>query len=408
MTAQKEAPRRKTYQPLLSICTLAFYLKKLLKILSKTLFIEKNHVSAYNTYIREKEKIGGSTASMEVLFVRLIECGIESRIVYSFRKSNPFIPLISIEIIMGGNVIVDGERDRHGVIVSVDCRKNIVNHSLYIPKRISDALNMIFPYCTSQTGKYLEYDTKITLEYPKTKKEAILHPMYCIDRKRKREVIYPRSFGGVTKIKERGEVSIGSNNTIININTNNIARKDKWINVYPISHLHKLLTPFEAEREGKRVIEGERPYRVILPAGKPSESTKQNIKQYIKLYAPWQLQPLMEKEGNLIVSTSIPDNHIYLIETTYIKYKGLKEIGKVPYIGRRYNTETQRMYAVREGLLLTKKAFEENKHVIKMHILNSIITQIVEKNQELIFNMQLFSKECIEYLDIFESLEKMA
>ncbi|KAI5185362.1 hypothetical protein NEHOM01_0777 [Nematocida homosporus] len=376
--------------PLLAICTLAYHLRQTKIELAGMKFQRKKHASAYNVYIREKEKLGGVVAGHLPIFVALVVQGVLARIVYSIQTRPPFRVDTCLEIVMGENVISEGERGRNGIVVSVDSYGEIVNHSLFITEQIASVLNSLFiaGFSSEDTeSPFQKHDLKFATTLPATKKEGLLHPLYRIDSQNRRELVYPKGIGWVGHIKDRSTKPTQKSK----------AQKSRELRIYPISHIHRLLSLPEIYRKNLRVPPDTLPFRILPPTRKHPNG--------ISLYAPWQIEPNTNTNPtkHLLTLADIPKDSVYLIETDYITYQGIN-IGHTPFIGYEYSYQSQQALPIHRGLLLTQQEFTTHHNTIIRQVLRNIIHHEVTTNQALLINMQILTQDALHYLDVLDSL----
>lgn len=376
--------KKKDINASILICVISFYIERALIGIKPDRFIRVNHASPYNTYIREKEKCGENKLK---LFLTLRRMGIELRIVYKVPvKSKGSVTVEeSIEIVSGNSVISDSIQNvKECIHISIDSYGRVLNHTVYAPKRISEALELEIPRNTDEKCKFFRYDQKHINTLPTTRKEALTHPCYTIEPDTKRYLLYPKGIGSVGQIKDRTKRH----------KLKSKVQKEQALRVYPISHIHKLLTYAEILRENKKLVPDAIPFRVLSP--------NKFYPEGIKVYAPWQIENTIKNPDVIAIPAQIPHGMVYLTETLFIKYN--VEIGSIPVIGSVYNHVTQRKEPVASGLLLTERELAENRESILISVHKSIINGILIKNRKLIVNIQVLSVQALRYLDILEQL----
>ncbi|KAI5189170.1 hypothetical protein NEMIN01_0336 [Nematocida minor] len=375
----------------LAVCVLSFYIKKTLAAISQSTFAPASHASPYNTYMREKGKL--SSASKLDLFLHLRSIGISCRIVYKISAKKKITADESLEIVSGGAVIIESEldgspnrkHDKESIHVSIDVHGTVINHTLYAHKKVAQALECEVSRSTEISSPFYAYDSKHINTLPATRREGLLHPLYRIDPEHRRYVIYPKSIGWVGHIKDaKTKVHTMRSKT----------QKEVSMRIYPKSHLCKLLTYNEVLRQNKRVENISLPFRV-LPGNKKFHP------EGLKVYAPWQIQEQPENAQIIATPKQIPEDKVYLVETSIIKYN-LE--GATPVIGKRYDHITQKKEPVSSGVLLSKKYFDENREIIKQEMHRSIIGAVTSHNKPLVLNMQVLAVQALRYIHILESL----
>ncbi|KAI5170855.1 hypothetical protein NEFER03_0314 [Nematocida sp. LUAm3] len=377
---------------LVAIC--CFYIQKTLKRLGTHIFEEKQHASPYNLYMREKEKVKGNPEESLELFVSLAKKGVLCRIVYSISTGHPFKVETSLEILSGRQVISEKERKIFCIAITIDSKGNFFHHSLYLSKRLFKAFEGIWGY-RRDPDEFLEYDKKLQEQLPLTKKEAVLHPLYTIERQFKRSIIYPKAvgwIGALQRTKDSSSKTLSAKDAL-----KSSAQLERESRIYPISHLVPLLSISEIYRRNMRVEKGSLPYKV-LPA-------TQAHPEGIRLYAPWQLHALPKREDSILTSSEIPEDSVFLLETECISYRGLEDLGTLPHIGERYNHFIKRSEHIYNGLLIKKSVFREQKDRIKAEIVNNLIENLLSRKKALFLNIRIFSKEVLTYLDMLDSLK---
>lgn len=371
---KKEAPKL-----LASFCLLAWHVRRTLAALARTPFLEQEHATPYNLYMREKEK----TKDALELFCALTALGVRARIVHSVGIEKAPSASLSLEILSGKNVISTAETGTADIVVSIDNRGSALNHSLYVPKSATKALDRVFARAPQGEGPFAEHDRRRAEQLPKTKREALLHPLYRMDRKSKREVIYPKGCGWVGSIAERGRARG--------------AQRPAEHKIYPASHVCRLLTQRELTRANRAIEPGTLPFRTLASKGAPERP--------VKLYAPWQTQPAPRREGVVVSSADIPEGHVYLVETPHVSY-GRTNLGAVPAIGKRYDYATNAAETVRGGVLLPRETYEARKEEIKREIAQNVVRSFAAAKQDFFLNIQLVAKRSLAYLDLLDALQR--
>ncbi|KAI5189551.1 hypothetical protein NECID01_0574 [Nematocida sp. AWRm77] len=420
---REDQKEKKDAKVLLSVCTAVWCIKTALQRARSVSFAEKAHASAYNAYMREREKLGGKKADTLSVFEALLKIGVRCRIVYSVSVSTEPQVLEALEILVGNNVVTEGDTRASYISLSVSYDGTVTNHSLYLPKSISKALSEVFPHGSTAQGCFGEHDRKNAETLPRSKKEALLHPLYTIERHRPRELIYPRGCGwvGTVPVRERAPPRKPGTNTSASTSTEGGSstdrascvdadtrrpQKKKELRVYPMSHKHRLLTAGEIASLNKSLESNAVPFRVCM--AKESAALKKR-KMPVKLYAPWQIHSNPPALPALLVPRDIPEGSMYLIETDHVVYleNGAEESASTdtaPMIGREYNPSTGRMEPVHAGMLITKDAFHARKKEIKKAVLQNIIRQALASKHAFLLNLQVLSSKALEYLDILDSL----
>lgn len=382
---------------LLSVCSAVWLVKQARERIRQLPFSEREHPSAYNLYVRERDRLGGKSARCLEVFAALVGLGVKCRLVYSVSVEKAPKVLEALEILMGTKVITEGEKNPAYISLSVAYDRTVVNHSLYVPKRVAAALNLNFPHGSASSGAFGEHDRQGAAALPQTKREALLHPLYAIETHRRREVIYPRGCGWVGTLKDRSaQPTLKSKR-----------QQARELRIYPISHSHRLLTLGEITARNKVLEPGAVPFRVFKSAAASQPNT------LIRLYAPWQMRTGAAQLPTLITPQAIPEDSVYLVETQHLGYtagEGVSEGGGdsrwvVPVIGRAYNPATNRMESVSAGVLLPASEYQARKAQIKTDVLKSILTRSLTANKNLLINLQVFSKKALEYLDILDTLQ---
>ncbi|KAH9386650.1 uncharacterized protein NEMAJ01_1546 [Nematocida major] len=380
-----------------AVAVLALCIRKTLSPLRETEFQQSSDASPYNTYVREREKYarkgespGSSTAYFAegerlALFLRLRTMGLHVRIAYKISlKKTPSVEE-SLEVVTGLSVFSDSTFSRKECIhVSIDSFGKILNHTIYSPKKVSEAVSETISRNTDPACPFYAYDQKHLEQLPVTLREGLSHPLYRVNPSHPRYIIYPRSIGSVGHIKDRTKRHASKSK----------AQKEASLRIYPISHLHKLLTLGEVLRMNRNIRPETEPYRIVR--GSTPE------KPEIKLYAPWQIEEVPASESLLATPQDVPDGMVYLMETGVVQYNLQK--GTIPVIGSVYDYITGRRERVSSGVLLTENDLRKEMPEIVKNTHRALIKAITEQNKALILNMQVFTKLALRYIGILESL----
>ncbi|KAI5167012.1 hypothetical protein NEIRO02_1607 [Nematocida sp. AWRm79] len=426
----------------LSVCMISFKIKQTLSLLSKKPFVHVSHPSAFNIYMKEKgkEEYREDTARDSLnrlqLFLSLCELGIECRIVYKIRLKDLAYEE-SLDIVSGRAVISDSQdfKSEH-INIAVTCYGTVINNTIYGNKKITAALESEIPRNTNENCPFYKHDCSHLNILPTNRKEGNMHPLYRIEPDNKRYLIYPKTVGAVGMIKDTTKRHIKKSKI----------QKDNSLKIYPISHLHRLLTYNEILQRNKTLIDDAIPFRIIkkdgpkmprkynkyISPGKKqvlplniqstsSSSTEILINptldaeldnesaRIIKVYAPWQITNKKECITNqpqytsVIIPNMIPKDMVYLLETELIKHN-IPGIGYIPYIGNIYNYHDKRIEKVYSGLLLTKTEYTSHKTDIVKHMHSSLIRAIIIQKSKLILNIQVISNLCMQYLDVLSNI----
>ncbi|KAI5181706.1 hypothetical protein NEOKW01_1874 [Nematocida sp. AWRm80] len=431
---------------IVTICITSISLRKVLENINDRVFVPREYPSTYNIYVKEKQQVPLGNNLLEQVFYRLIDLGINCRLIISIPVSHSPKVSFALEIIMGDKVIAEGIREKGAVILSVDPIGRILNHSVAIPSKVSRALNQVIEsvperhkrdlkasgtidslntedntilqseyqvdrirqaqrrlrnlnqseitYLTDRDEKvFFDYDTKQITRLPQTKKEALLHPLYRIDPGSKRTLVHPKGVGWVGHIQSKHQKNRGKSKS----------QKEKELRLYPVSHIHRLLSLSEITRKHKQLVPDTRPFRKLSPTSRYPNG--------INLYAPWQIenipidQTITQTPNTIIVPREIPSTHIYLLETRHFTYSTLG-IGTVPRIGYRYNHITQSRESVVEGLLLSKEEYQKNKRIIIDYIHSQILSSLLAPKSTLLLNIHLFYAKLSEYIRVLENINE--
>ncbi|KAI5149253.1 hypothetical protein NEAUS05_1701 [Nematocida ausubeli] len=399
--------KKKNVSTCMAICILSFALKKALSLISHVEFKPPLHESPFNTYMREKQKEKYENPNRRdkldrlALFKDLSEAGILCRIVYKISVTDLFYEE-SLEILSGKAVITDSLVTKTKFIhVSVDSFGKVINHTVYTTNTINAAISTVIPRSDAKNNSYFhEHDLKTLHALPTNRQEGNTHPFYRIEPESRRYVVYPREIGHVGEIKDK---------TQRHTNKSKVQKKAA-LRIYPISHIHKLLTQNELWQRNKTVPSETVPYRIIETSGKPKIPViNSSTEGKVLLYAPWQTidienaQDPDSKEYRLFTLRDIPQDSIYLQETDSIKYS-ISGIGSIPYIGKVYNHQEKRMERVYSGILIKREEYLKQKNAIVKDIHRSLLSAILISNRKLLLNMQIITELALKYTQILEEI----
>lgn len=344
----------------------------------------------YNTYIRVREQVkeGRGVAKDMAVFGRAVSSGIRSRIRYRIDVAGGKVLAESeIHLMVGDNVIKDGRIDRRGVLVSVDWRGRIKNHSMCLPRRLKRVIDGAFGEASLSSGgrtkedPFGKRDDEELQKIPATRQEFKTHPLYTLSSTATREVVYPKARGSVGLFTYRKK---GAGR-----------REEK---VFPRANVKRLVTEREAWRMGLRIETGTRPFRVLRKRALGGEEA-------VGLYAPWQCKEELPRQRALRRTIDIPEGLVYYVETPGVLYgpelkKELEDRGigyTVPCVGWSIEPRSS-------GLLIKKEAASEFEAIAGRVLAREFVEEFNLEKRRIYGKWGLVVRKAQRYLEILSRL----
>lgn len=312
------------------------------------------------------------------LFSQLIEMDIPSRLILRVDRAkskalhNQIIVEYEVVAVINGRLVGTKKIQRKGVIISIDNKKRIRNHSIDVEGvMVKEAIDSGIGRVEEEEGPF-DYENDIVRAVPTSKRVFKNHPLYVLEsdlgagRSKGRMVIYPKNKCYVGTVK--------------------------GVRVYRREGLLRLRSEGELRRRGVEVPA--RPYRVVKDK---------------RLYAPWQCGDAEGGGAHKRVIESerdIPKDCVYYLGGISYHVRRLKEaLGevelKVPVVGVEWR-EGGRMERVREGLLVEKKDVERVEETLARFIVEDVEKKIEGRGAVRLW--EVFIGRGLRYLEILREM----